>query len=511
MKRLALALVVAVASSVSVSSAASAASLPAAAPCQFVLGFKALRDAVPRVGECRDNQAFAANGDAQQQTSGGLLVWRKADNWTAFTDGFRTWVNGPHGIQERLNSQRFPWEGDESGFGGWTFEGTAAKAGSGGVAVRLAPGRAGVTCRSVDIDGGAASTDPATGLCAGTDPRAAGGYDGGLSYYNGGSFFFGSTVSPMRAVAPFGQLVASWNASTPPGTWIETHVRVQEGGTWTHWYALPVWASDTGTIHRHSVDGQADAGGSVQTDTFLTRPGQTASAYQVEVTLFSVSPNDSPAVRLIHADTAAGGPDPIALPADKAAWGVDLPVPQRSQMLPAYSGLGFGGGGEVWCSPTSTSMVMAYWGQVLHQPSLAEAVPAAAAATYDYTYQGTGDWPFNVAYAASSGLAGFVTRMRSLSQVEPWIKAGVPIVVSIAFHQGELAGEPVANSTGHLIVIRGFTTAGNVIANDPAAGTDAGGRIVYDRVQLERVWQRGSAGAAYVIYPRGWQTPPLTA
>ena len=40
----------------------------------------------------------------------GLLVWRKADNHTAFTDGYRTWVDGPKGVQKRLNTQRFAWE-----------------------------------------------------------------------------------------------------------------------------------------------------------------------------------------------------------------------------------------------------------------------------------------------------------------------------------------------------------------------------------------------------------------
>lgn len=39
-----------------------------------------------------------------------MLVWRKADNFTAFTDGFRSWVNGPRGPQQRLNSERFSWE-----------------------------------------------------------------------------------------------------------------------------------------------------------------------------------------------------------------------------------------------------------------------------------------------------------------------------------------------------------------------------------------------------------------
>ncbi|MHB8620598.1 MAG: hypothetical protein ACYDAG_13675, partial [Chloroflexota bacterium] len=85
--------------------------------CQFVLGFAALDSMLAQtVGTCTDNQAFAANGDALQHTSGGMLVWRKADNWTAFTDGYHTWINGPHSLAERLNSQRFSWEPDHANF-----------------------------------------------------------------------------------------------------------------------------------------------------------------------------------------------------------------------------------------------------------------------------------------------------------------------------------------------------------------------------------------------------------
>lgn len=84
-----------------------------AAACGFDLGFKALRDRIPdAVGPClADEHHNPANGDGLQETAGGLLVWRKADNFTAFTDGYRTWVNGPFGVQERLNTETFPWEG----------------------------------------------------------------------------------------------------------------------------------------------------------------------------------------------------------------------------------------------------------------------------------------------------------------------------------------------------------------------------------------------------------------
>lgn len=94
-----------------------ASTTPAAAECRFTLGFATLASMIPQqVGSCLDNEGHNPdNGDALQRTTGGLLVWRKADNWTAFTDGYRTWINGPVGLSQRLNTQRFPWEPDYQG------------------------------------------------------------------------------------------------------------------------------------------------------------------------------------------------------------------------------------------------------------------------------------------------------------------------------------------------------------------------------------------------------------
>ena len=85
-----------------------------AANCQFTLGFKTLHDLIPTVvGDCVTNEQHnPANGDGLQLTTRGLLVWRKADNFTAFTNGSETWVNGPFGLQVRLNTARFTWEPD---------------------------------------------------------------------------------------------------------------------------------------------------------------------------------------------------------------------------------------------------------------------------------------------------------------------------------------------------------------------------------------------------------------
>ena len=94
-----------------------AAATPGTAACQFVLGFSTLQRLLPQqVGRCLEDELHDSDsGDALQATSNGLLVWRKADNWTAFTDGYHTWINGPNGLQERLNTQRFPWEANPNG------------------------------------------------------------------------------------------------------------------------------------------------------------------------------------------------------------------------------------------------------------------------------------------------------------------------------------------------------------------------------------------------------------
>jgi hypothetical protein len=186
-------------------------------------------------------------------------------------------------------------------------------------------------------------------------------------------------------------------------------------------------------------------------------------------------------------------PDGLVVASDRQAWGTDLNVPQRSQMI-------YKKGGEVWCSPTSTSMVLAYWG-------VSVPVPAAADATYDYVYDGNGNWPFNTAWAGSYGFEAYVTRMSSMAQIEEWVSAGVPVIISYAFAEGELPGTPIPSSGGHIMVVRGFDQNGNVIVNDPAAAADNTVRIVYDRATLERLWLTHSSGTVYLIYPKRHPVP----
>ncbi len=103
--------------SILISGAIFASPAAAAAGCDFTQGFKTMHDNMPAVvGDCLENEHDGGAGSRVQQTSKGMLVWRPADNWVKFTDGFQTWVNGPYSVQQRLNTANtFPWEAPQTG------------------------------------------------------------------------------------------------------------------------------------------------------------------------------------------------------------------------------------------------------------------------------------------------------------------------------------------------------------------------------------------------------------
>lgn len=315
----------------------------------------------------------------------------------------------------------------------------------------------------------------------------------------------GTLTSRVYDSAHKDTFVPSWNARTPSGTWLRMEMRVRSGGNWTRWWDMGVWARGTDTIKRHSVGGQRAGDWRVLTDTLQSIGPVFADAYQYRVTLLSKKAGSTPSVRAVYV-TASNSyrHGEVLVGADESLWGEDLSVPARSQMI-------YPNGGEVWCSPTSLSMVMAYWANKTGRRGLDQEVPTVARGTYDYVYRGNGNWPFNTAYAASYGLNASVNRFSSLGQVERWISKGVPVVASISWGRGELTGAPIPASSGHLLVIRGFTEAGNVIVNDPAASSNSGVRRVYQRNEFYRAWfEPGSGGVAYLVSPEGWPVPDRT-
>ena len=80
--------------------------------CEIDPGFASVVVAVPElVGTCvAGARTNAATGELEQPVSGGLLVRMGDEGFAAFTDGYRTWVVGPNGLETRGNDERLGWE-----------------------------------------------------------------------------------------------------------------------------------------------------------------------------------------------------------------------------------------------------------------------------------------------------------------------------------------------------------------------------------------------------------------
>ncbi len=373
------------------------------------------------------------------------------------------------------------------------------------------------------------TTGPRTGLTDATADLATHGRST-RTEVRGGAVKIGTNAAGERALTgrwsspwvrpgfSLTELVPSWEAATPGASSIEVEVRGRSTDGVSSWDTIAVWAKGDEHVRRSSGASQTDDLGRVLYDTWLV-PG--ASAWQVRVVLRRPTPEAaSPRVETVGAmvsrlPSVARVTTSLAGSHRGEALGTVLPVPRYSQMVHRGSYRQYGGGGEAWCSPTSTAMVLAYYDALPPESSYSwvrrthpdPEVVQLARATYDTSYGGTGTWPFNTAYAASRTDSAFVTRLRNLREVERFVNVGIPLVASIRFGAGELRGAPISSSNGHLLVIAGFTRGGDVVVNDPAADTRAGVRRVYDRTQFESAWLRrdssgsgGSGGIVYVVH-----------
>ena len=345
------------------------------------------------------------------------------------------------------------------------------------------------------------------------------------SRVRGTTYERGSWTSPWTTPGfAFTELVPSWDAATPPGTFVRIQVRGRTAdGRTSSWDDLGRWAASEKAgeqFRRTSLGSQTDDLARVATDTFVATTPMTS--WRLRVTLNrKAGTTVTPRVDAVGA-VASAIPSSTSVSTSRphSATPVELPVPSFSQMVHDGHFPAYGGGGEAWCSPTSLAMVLAYYEALPPATKTAwvgsnhpdRVVDHVARMTYDHGYDGTGNWPFNTAYAAARTHKAFVTRFVSLRGVESLVRAGIPVVTSITFGRGQLTGAPISSTNGHLLVVVGFTADGDVVVNDPAASSNAGVRRVYDRAQFENAWLKrgpagGSGGVAYVVRDKAHPLP----
>jgi hypothetical protein len=286
------------------------------------------------------------------------------------------------------------------------------------------------------------------------------------------------------------ELIASVNVDVPAGAsaWLEARLvtsRVVTGAEdlFSPWFVLATYGAAAGVKPPLvAADGIV-----VDIDTLRFPPRYQSAEVRVRTT------SAGTVVRRIDVTTTARGVRPteekIEQGGEAILRGLDLPVPFLSQKTSRDELSGR------LCSPTSLAMVLNYHGAAC-------AVEGTAAAAYDPAHDIYGNWPRNVQAAHERDVSGMLTRFGSWTSVEETLAKGRPIIASIVVEPGELRGAPYASTDGHLIVIRGVDERGDLLVNDPAAGTAETGRLTYRRQDMERVWFENTKGTAYVLEPR---------
>jgi hypothetical protein len=294
------------------------------------------------------------------------------------------------------------------------------------------------------------------------------------------------TSPAIESTVNWDELVPSWNLRGPGEATIE--LRIIHPDHTSKFYNLGVWS----LTKRHSVKSQDDTDAKVDADTLRAqKPG---GKIEARITLTGAQPEDLKYFALAFKDTKA---KPEPLPPNKHAWGKVVDVRTRSQ-------LDYPEGAKIWCSPTSSSMILDYWSQKLSRPELSLTVPDFAKAVHDPIYGGTGNWPFNTAFPGSfPGMRAYVSRLSDVSELEDWIEAGIPIATSISYNR--IKGKGTAGS-GHLIVCVGFAENGDIIVNDPGTRLD-NVRRTFSRELFREAWA-DSHNTVYIIYPENATIPP---
>lgn len=304
-------------------------------------------------------------------------------------------------------------------------------------------------------------------------------------------------LSPkLKTEMNWNELIVSWNADAPAGTWLKIEASAVLTNHSTKFYVMGLWTRDDQPFPRTSVSHQKDGDGDVKVDTLTL--SQCAAAAQIRLTLGGTN-GLRPTLKFLGLAVCNTNITPAILPPNRMAWGKIIPTPERSQQ--SYPG------GSGWCSPTSLSMALARWGTVAQRLDWNLDAPETAAGVFDHGfYHPTGNWSFNTGFAGSlKGMRAYVTRLSDISELEDWIVAGIPVIISARYDLLQDGRAPDLN--GHLTVCRGFTESGDLVINDPWTDVKVESiRHIYKRANIIRAWAT-SHNTVYLVYPEGWRVP----
>jgi hypothetical protein len=283
-------------------------------------------------------------------------------------------------------------------------------------------------------------------------------------------------LAPQTAAEPFNQGLPSWIGSAPDASSsFMIQMRFPYNGGWSPWLTVGFWRTYWWTTYGPTSYG----GGLVDIDYVKLYAYQTGWQFKVSM-MRARTDIPTPTLRKLaffvsDSRTTSGvnipqlvndAPPEVFVPTDFIyQYGVDPDI-----------------GGSI-CSPTSVSMAIRSFGTPVDPLAFARA-------TLDPYHGIFGVWPRAVQCASGYGLDGAVTRYRTWSDAARVLAAGGRIVMSV--------GPPLYE--GHLMMLGGFTTFGDVLVHDPAQSD--GYAFAFDKAELSQSWF-GKGGISYTFHQAG--------
>jgi hypothetical protein len=258
-------------------------------------------------------------------------------------------------------------------------------------------------------------------------------------------------------VAPFTQLVFSWNALRPEEGYFSFFVQVRDAATkqWGSWHHMVDWGKDM----QQSYLSKSDGFSSYIHVRLETDGKKAADAFRIKV-----EPHKSAALSLVHGIFVALS-DFTRFNSENSE-GVDNSLQSvclSNVPLVAQLALDHEHKSRI-CSPVSCSMVVHHVTGNYNNPL------EFAAGAFDTGLGVYGSWGCNTAHAfeqADGKINFFVRRMNVFADVHHQLVQGMPVVVSV---RGSLPGALKPFPHGHLMVIVGWDNdTREVLCHDPAA------------------------------------------
>ena len=295
----------------------------------------------------------------------------------------------------------------------------------------------------------------------------------------------GTYISPVVETSEFDVLVGSWSAVTNQTTGsVELFVRVLVDGIWSDYFTYGEWrlGDENKGISKSSSNGVAK----MDEDTVFVQSGKTATAYQYKVEFNRVENTlASPELTLVANCIQVAGYEQLKLDYSKISQNVLYDVPQLNQnIVPVI--------GNSICSPTSTTMLLKFYGHSFAKEGFAYEHQYVASLAKDYGHNMYGNWVYNVAVMGAYGEYAYVKRFINNDELMWHLENIGPVALSV---KGNMQG--YYNTSGHLLVCKGYKIVdGEVIfiCNDPNIKNV---EVEYTYETIENVWRE----IAYVIEP----------